>query len=304
MANARFLLTRYAWLSIATALCTIALKTGAFYLTGSVGLLSDAVESLVNLAGAILALAMLIVAARPADEKHPFGHSKAEYFASGFEGLLIILAACGIVYTAAGRFFHPEPLTQVGLGLLISLGASVANLFTARVLIQAGKKYDSITLEADGKHLMTDVWTSIGVMVGITFVWVSGWLFIDALVAAAVALNIFWTGGSLVRRSVDGLMDASLPKEEMRAIDGVMAKYRQEGISFHFLRARRAASKRFISVHMLVPGEWSVHRAHCLAEEFEKEVREALGTAMVTTHLESLDDSESFNHEGEPLPLE
>ena len=152
MVNARFLLTRYAWLSIATALCTIALKTGAFYLTGSVGLLSDAVESLVNLAGAILALAMLIVAARPADEKHPFGHSKAEYFASGFEGLLIILAACGIVYTAAGRFFHPEPLTKVGLGLIVSLGASAANLFTARVLIQAGKKYDSITLEADGKQ--------------------------------------------------------------------------------------------------------------------------------------------------------
>ena len=289
-------LTRYAWLSMATALLTIALKTGAYLLTGSVGLLSDAVESLVNLAGAMLALVMLSYAARPADEKHPFGHSKAEYFSSAFEGLLIIFAAIAIIYTASGRLFHPRPLEQMGIGLVASLIASLLNFATARILLRAGKQYESITLEADGQHLMTDVWTSAGVVVGLACAWLTGWIWLDAVIAILVALHIILTGAGILRRSFDGLMDAALPAEELEKITQAMATYQRQGIAFHELQARRAASERFIAVHMLFPGDWTVHRAHCLAEDFENDVRMQLKNTTITTHLESLEDSRSFHH--------
>ena len=289
-------LTRYAWLSMATALLTIALKTGAYLLTGSVGLLSDAVESLVNLAGAMLALVMLSYAARPADEKHPFGHSKAEYFSSAFEGLLIIFAAIAIIYTASGRLFHPRPLEQMGIGLVASLIASLLNFATARILLRAGKQYESITLEADGQHLMTDVWTSAGVVVGLVCAWLTGWIWLDAVIAILVALHIILTGAGILRRSFDGLMDAALPAEELEKITQAMATYQRQGIAFHELQARRAASERFIAVHMLFPGDWTVHRAHCLAEDFENDVRMQLKNTTITTHLESLEDSRSFHH--------
>jgi cation diffusion facilitator family transporter len=297
LAAQRVALTRYAWLSIATAVLTIALKTWAYLLTGSVGLLSDAVESLVNLAGAVLALVMLGYAARPADEKHPYGHSKAEYFSSAFEGLLIIFAACAIIIAATLRLFHPKPLEQMDIGLVVSLIAALLNFATARILLRAGRQYESITLEADGQHLMTDVWTSAGVVLGLVCAWLTGWLWLDAVIAILVGLNIIRIGWGFLRRSFDGLMDAVLPAEEVELIEKIMATYQERGIAFHALRTRRAASKRFVSVHMLVPGEWTVHHAHCLAEEFENRVRAQLKNTSLITHLESLEDSRSFHHD-------
>lgn len=287
-------LTRFAWLSIAAALTTIALKTSAYFLTGSVGLLSDAVESLVNLAGALMALGMLTIAARPPDDDHTFGHSKAEYFASGVEGLLILSAALAIGYTAVSRLLDPQPLEQMGVGLLVSSAASLVNFVVARILLQAGKKYHSITLEADAKHLMTDVWTSVGVIGGLAVAAVSGWSILDPLVALAVAANIVWTAIDLLRRSVNGLMDAALPEAEQQQIATIMAQYRQKQVDFHALRTRQAASRRFISVHLLVPGNWTVHDAHHIAEDFESDIRSALGDAIIHTHLEPIDDEISM----------
>ncbi len=288
-------LTRFAWLSIGAALTTIALKSAAYWLTGSVSLLSDAVESLVNLAGALMALSMLIIAARPPDEDHAFGHSKAEYFASSVEGLLILGAAVAIALTAIDRLLHPRPLDQMSLGLVISTGASVVNLVVAQVLIRAGKKYDSITLEADGKHLMTDVWTSVGVIGGLLVVALTGWTLLDPLMAILVAINILWTAFDLLRRSVNGLMDSALPEAELKLIAEVMDRYRARQVDFHALRTRQAASKHFLSVHMLVPGDWTVHDAHHLAEDFEGEIRGVLGDAIIHTHLEPAEDEISMN---------
>ncbi len=290
IANGRSSLTRFAWLSIAAAVTTIILKSVAYFLTGSVGLLSDAVESIVNLLGAIMALGMLTIAARPADDDHSFGHTKAEYFASVVEGILILVAAGGIAFTAIERIFSPRPLEQVGIGVVVSVGASVINFIVARILMTAGKKNNSITLEADSQHLMTDVWTSVGVIGGIILISITGWERLDPVVALIVAVNIVWTGIGLVRRSVDGLMDISLPGNEREAVESVMAKYRQKNIIFHALRTRQAASRRFISVHMLVPGEWTVHDAHHVAEDFEGDIRAILGEAVISTHIEPAED--------------
>ncbi len=287
-------LTRFAWLSIAAALTTIALKSIAYLLTGSVGLLSDAVESLVNLAGALMALGMLTIAARPPDDEHSFGHSKAEYFASGVEGFLILSAALAIGYTAISRLLDPQPLEQMGVGLLVSSAASVVNFVVARILLKAGKKYHSITLEADAKHLMTDVWTSAGVIGGLAVAAISGWSILDPLVALAVAVNIIWTAIDLIRRSVNGLMDSALPEAEQQMIASVMNKYREKQVEFHALRTRQAASRRFLSVHMLVPGHWTVHDAHHIAEDFERDLRAILGDAIIHTHLEPIDDEISM----------
>ncbi len=288
-------LTRFAWLSIAAAITTIAMKSIAYLLTGSVGLLSDAVESIVNLLGAIMALGMLTIAARPADEEHSFGHSKAEYFASVVEGILILVAAAGIAYTAIERLLNPKPIEQVGIGVLVSIGASVVNFVVSRILMTAAKKHNSITLEADSQHLMTDVWTSVGVIGGVALIAVTGWTRLDPIVALIVAVNIVWTGIGLVRRSVDGLMDIALPENEQKAVETVMEKYRQKKLEFHALRTRQSASKRFLSVHVLVPGSWSVHDAHHLAEDFEGDIRAALGEAIITTHLEPIDDEISMD---------
>lgn len=289
--RARASLTRFAWLSIAAAVATIFLKTTAYFLTGSIGLLSDAIESLVNLAGAIMALLMLTIAARPADESHVYGHSKAEYFASMVEGVLILTAAAGIVTTAIDRLLHPAQLQELGIGLGVSAVASLINFAVARILLNQGRKLHSITLEADAHHLMTDVWTSAGVIGGVAVAGLSGWTVLDPLLAIAVALNIVWTSFQLIRRSVLGLMDTALPQKERDLIEEVMKKYHSKGVTFHALRTREAAARRFISVHMLVPGKWTVHDAHHVAEDFEADVRAALGGVVtVFTHLEPVED--------------
>jgi cation diffusion facilitator family transporter len=283
-------LTRYAWLSISAALITIVLKTIAYLLTDSVGLLSDAMESIVNLVGAIIALSMLIIAARPPDDSHTYGHSKAEYFASSAEGILILIAAGGILWTAIERLISPHPLEKLGVGLTVSVGASLVNLVVARILITTGKKRNSITLEADGQHLMTDVWTSVGVIGGIAIVAVTNWYILDPILAILVALNIIWTGIKLLQRSVAGFMDASLPANEQQIVEKVIAIYQERGVKFHAVRTRQSAARRFVSVHMLVPGEWTVHDAHHVAEDFEGDVRSQLKDAIVQTHLEPMDD--------------
>jgi cation diffusion facilitator family transporter len=288
-------LTRFAWLSIFAALVTIGLKTGAYLLTGSVGLLSDALESLINLAAAVIALMMLKLAARPPDEEHAFGHDKAEYFASGMEGTLILLAAVGIIWTAGYRLFAPQPLEQISFGLVVTAAAAAINLIVGQVLIRAGRKHRSITLEADGKHLMIDVWTSVGVIVGVWAVSTTGWLFLDPLVALLVAANIIWAGAQLMGRSALGLMDTAISADKQKQIRAVLDDYKKKrGIEYHALRTRRAATRSFVSVHILVPGAWTVHEGHGLLEEIEADIRRDLDGAVIFTHLESLDDPASW----------
>ena len=286
----RRFLTRYAWLSAAAAILTIALKTAAYLLTGSVGLLSDAMESLVNLAGALMALAMLTVAARPADEDHAYGHTKAEYFASVVEGMLIVVAAVSIAVAAVQRLLTPRPLESIGVGLAVSVAASGINLAVALVLQRAGKRYGSITLEANARHLFTDVWTSAGVLAGVGAVALTGWGRLDPIVALVVAANIVRTGVAIMQRSVSGLMDVALPDGEQRAIRGVLQSHLADGVQFHALRTRQSGSRRFASVHVLVPGAWTVQRGHELLEEIEAQVRAAVPSITVTTHLEPLED--------------
>ncbi|MDO8988080.1 MAG: cation diffusion facilitator family transporter [Sideroxyarcus sp.] len=283
-------LKRYAWLSIAAAIATILLKGIAWWLTGSVGLLSDALESFVNLAGALMALAMLSLAAEPADDKHAYGHGKAEYFSSAFEGFLILLAAFSIAYAAIERLLHPQAIEEVGVGLMVSVIASVINLLAARELLKAGRAYNSITLEADAKHLMTDVWTSAGVIVGVGLVWVSGWLWLDPVLALLVAVNIVWTGWQLLQRSASGLMDEAIPAEQIGAIEAILAGYRKQGLDFHALRTRQAGRHAFISLHVLVPGEWSVQRGHDEVERIEADIRAVVPFSHLTTHLEPIED--------------
>jgi cation diffusion facilitator family transporter len=291
-------LWRFAWLSIAAALLTIGLKTVAFLLTGSVGLLSDALESLVNLAGALMALGMLSIAARPADADHPHGHDKAEFFSSGVEGTLILVAAACIAVAAVGRLLHPRPLEQIGIGLAVSVAASLVNLGVALVLLRAGRRNQSITLEANAHHLLTDVWTSVGVVGGVGLVALTHWLWLDAAVALLVAANIVWTGVDIVRRSVRGLMDTALAPTEQAAIEQALRPYRAEGVRFHALRTRQSAARRFVSLHVLVPGAWTVHEGHGLLERLEADIRRAIPDAAVLTHLESLDDSASWDDQG------
>lgn len=288
-------LTRFAWLSIAAALLTITLKTVAYFLTNSVGLLSDAMESCINLAGALMALAMLIIAARPADDDHNYGHSKAEYFSSGVEGILILIAAIFIGIASVQRFLDPKPIEQIGIGLIVSVIASLINLAVSLVLFKAGKKYNSITLEADAKHLMTDVWTSAGVVVGVGAVALTGWDRLDPIVAFVVACNIVWSGFSIVKKSVAGLMDKALSAEEQDSLLKVMEPYKHNGIEFHALLTREAGAKKFVSFHVLVPGNWSVQKGHQLLEQIEGELRKILPTVIVTTHLEPLEDPISYS---------
>ena len=287
-------LTRFAWLSIAAAIVTIGLKSLAYFLTGSVGLLSDAVESLVNLVAAIMALAMLIVAARPADKDHQYGHSKAEYFASGVEGILIFFAAVSIGVAAVHRILDLRPLEQAGVGLGIAVVASAVNLVVARILLHVGRKSDSITLEADARHLMTDVWTSVAVIGGVGAVAITDWEVLDPVVALAVAVNIVRTGFQLMRRSVAGLMDAALPPDEYEKLLTVLNKYKEQGIQFHAIRTRQGAGRRFVSIHVLVPGRWTTHKGHHVVEDIETDIRTALSGAIVFTHLEPVDDPLSF----------
>ncbi len=290
-------LKRFAWLSIAAAVATIALKTIAYLLTGSVGLLSDAVESLVNLVGAIMALSMLTVAARPADEDHAYGHSKAEYFSSGVEGTLILLAAISIGIAAVARLMAPQPIQQVGVGLAVSVGASAINLAVALVLLRVARQRHSITLEANAQHLMTDVWTSAGVVVGVVAVVATGWLSLDPIVALLVAANIVRTGSGIVRRSVLGLMDTALPADELAAVREALDSHLKDGVQVHAIRTRQSGARRFVSFHVLVPGGWSVRRGHDLLEDIEARVRAAVPNVTVFTHLEPLDDPSSWEDE-------
>ena len=297
MANQNFRqsLTRYAWLSIGAAVVTIGLKSGAYLLTGSIGLLSDALESVVNLVAAIVALGVLTIVARPPDDEHAYGHDKAEYFSSGVEGALILIAAASIIYTASERLLNPQPIEQIGLGLLISLGASVVNFVVARVLLQAGRRHHSITLEADSNHLMTDVWTSVGVVAGMGAVALTGWERLDPIVAMVVAANIIWSGIRLLQRSVLGLLDTALTASDQALVIAILTRYcEEEGIQYHALRTREAGARRFVTMHILVPGAWSVAQGHRLLERIEAEVYEALPGANVLTHLEPLEDPVSF----------
>jgi cation diffusion facilitator family transporter len=288
-------LTRFAWVSIAAAVFTIVLKAAAYGITGSVGLLSDAIEAVVNLIGGIMALSMLTVAARPADEDHAYGHSKAEYFSSGVEGGLIVVAAVSISATAVPRLLAPKPLSQIGIGLAISMAATLVNLVVSLLLLRVGRKHNSITLEANAQHLLTDVWTSVGVLVGVGLVALTGWQRLDPVVALIVAANIIWTGIRILQRSILGLMDTALSADDVAAVREVLDHYLGEGIQFHALRTRQAGSRKFVSVNVLVPGGWTVHRGHELLERIEGDIRLALPDSSAFTHLESLDDPASWD---------
>ncbi len=280
-------LTRFAWLSIAAAIITIALKSAAYWFTGSVGLLSDALESLINLAAAIVALFTLKIAASPADEDHAFGHDKAEYFSSGIEGTLIFIAALSIAYTAIQRLFAPQPLEQLGIGLVISGIATAVNLVVARILLKAGKNHHSIILEADGHHLMTDVWTSIGVVIGVGLVSLTGWLRLDPIVAILVALNIIWTGYGLIKRSVLGLMDTVVAPEIQTVAEDVLKKSAErEGITYENFRSRQSGMKKFFYVDIQFPNDWTIYKVHEIADQIEVEIQEKIVNSTVFTHLE------------------
>ncbi len=287
-------LTRFAWLSIGAALLTILLKAGAYRLTGSVGLLSDAMESGVNLAGALMALAMLTIAARPADEDHAYGHSKAEYFSSGVEGTLILVAAVSIAYAAIQRLIAPQPLEQIGLGLIVSVVAAAVNLGVAVVLLRAGRQYRSVTLEANARHLMTDVWTSAGVLLGLGLVAWTGWLRLDPMIALLVAANIVWSGVGIVRKSVAGLMDVAWPLEEQAQLEAILEPYLQDGVHYHALRTRQSGARRFASVHLLAPGDWSIQRGHDLAEQIEADLQASMPNATLFVHIEPEEDLASW----------
>lgn len=290
----------YALLSIAAAGLTIALKFWAYRLTGSVGLLSDAIESIVNLVAAVAAFWALSYAAKPADTDHTFGHSKAEYFSSALEGFLILVAAISIAIAAVERVFNPQPIEQLGLGLGMALVASAVNGGVAWILLKASRRFRSITLRADAHHLFTDVWTSVGVVVGIALVSLTDWLLLDPIVALLVAANIVWTGLRLLRETRDGLLDTALPKAAQQAIALILDSYIPQGVQFHALRTRMAGSRSFVSLHVLVPGAWTVQQGHDLCEAVEQAIAIALPGTDVTTHLEPLEDPISWEHQGTP----
>jgi cation diffusion facilitator family transporter len=284
----------YAFLSVGAALVTIALKASAYFVTGSVGLLSDAIESLINLAAALLAVWALTLASRPPDAEHTYGHAKAEYFASAVEGLLILIAAAGIGWTAWDRLLNLRALDHAWLGLAISLAAAAVNGAVALILLRAGQRLRSIALVADGHHLLTDVWTSAGVVVGVVLVQLTGWLILDPLAALLVAANIVWAGVRLLRDTASGVLDTALPSADQARIAAVLAPYQEAGLVFHALRTRTAGQRRFVSLHILVPGAWTIQQGHTLAEQIERAIIAALPKTTVFTHLEPIEDSVSW----------
>lgn len=305
-------LTVYGWLSIAASISTITLKTYAYWLTDSVGLLSDALESIINLVAAIIMLFVLHIAAQPPDETHPYGHEKIEYFSSGAEGVMILLAAFSISMTAWERLLFPKPLQQLDLGIVISVIASVINFIVAKILIHAGKKYRSIPLESDGKHLMTDVWTTIGILLAIGIIMFANaipesvnfahqfdfkWEILDPIIAIFVALNIVLAGLQLIRRTIAGLMDVALPIEEQAQIIAVFEEFSAaQGITYHAFRTRCSGTQRFVSAHILVPGNWTVQRGHDLVEEIEQKLNAIFEHIDIDTHLEPIEDPVSWEH--------
>lgn len=291
--SARF----YTLLSIGAALVTIALKAGAYILTGSIGLLSDAAESVVNLVAAIIATWAVTYAAKPPDEEHAFGHYKAEYFSSGIEGALILVAAGSIAIAAWGRLFHPQPLEQLGIGLGLSLVATAVNGALALAMLQASKRLRSITLRADAHHLLTDVWTSVGVVLGLVLVPLTHWFVLDPIIAFVVAANIVWAGIRLLHETGLGLLDTAMPAPDRRIVSDILARYDAQGIQFHALRTRVAGARRFIDFHVLVPGEWTVKQGHDLCEEIELAIARSFPGTYVFTHLEPLEDPVSWQDE-------
>jgi len=291
----------YLKLSIAVALATIALKTGAWWVSGSVSLLSDALESLVNLAGAMFALAMVTVAARPADDDHPYGHHKAEYFSSGFEGVLIFVAALAIVVAAVDRLLHPQPLEAVGLGLVLSVVSSAMNGALAWSMLKKARSARSMALEADARHLFTDVWTSAGVVVGLLAVMYTGWLWLDPVIAIAVALNILREGASLVWRSAAGLMDEAIEPETRAEIENVLEGFRHQAIRFDHVVTRRAGQRRFIDLHMHMPSSWTLGRAAAVRASVEQALMSAVPGLRATIQLLPLDVESHFGDEKDLL---
>lgn len=282
-------------LSIVAAILTLGMKFTAYYLTDSVGLLGDAAESLVNLVAALLAFSALVYAARPADRTHAYGHDKIEYFASGAEGTLIVVAAAGIVYSAVNRLVNPVTLHNLETGLLIALVASGVNLVVARILLKASRTHDSITLEADAKHLLTDVWTTIGVLVSLGVAEMTGLYLLDPIIALALAANIVFSGIDLLRRSFRGLMDYTLPAEEIVVIDRIIRRHNDQVQQYHNLRTRKAGPNRFIDFHILMPGKTSVQAAHDLCESIEAEIERKLRNTQVTIHVEPIEDKSSWD---------
>jgi cation diffusion facilitator family transporter len=288
----------YALLSIVASLLTTTLKFGAYALTGSVGLFSDAAESLVNVVAASVAFWALTYAARPPDIEHAYGHTKAEYFSSALEGALILFAAALIVYQAILRLLHPQPLERIGLGLALAVAGAAINAVVALILLRAGKRMRSISLEADARHLLTDVWTTVGVLVALALVALTGVRALDPLIALLVAANIIWTGVRLLKETGYSLLDAALPQEDLRTIEDVLVGFRRRGIEFHALRTRRSGTRRFVSVHVLVPGDWTVKHGHDVLEEIESALRQALPETTVFTHLEPREDPRAFLDQG------
>lgn len=288
-------LVRFAYLSVAAALVTMAIKGIAFLVTHSVGLLSDALESIVNLTAALVAVRVLNEIRKPPDKEHTYGHAKAEYFSSLFEGLLIGVAAISIAYAAIQRLLNPEEIQEISLGLTLALLASVLNLYVARLLIRRGREHNSIALEADGEHLMTDVWTSLGVLTGVGAVGITGWQVLDPVIAIILASKIGWTAVRLTQRSIQGLMDTSLPESQLQIITEILDQYRSKDVRFHALRTRQAGAHSFISVHVITPGKWSVREGHDLLESIEKDIQKAVPLASVFTHLEPLEDPRSWD---------
>lgn len=288
-------LTHYAWLSLAAAILTFLLKLGAWWLTDSVGMLSDALESLANVAAAFIALAALSVAARPEDEEHAFGHSKAEYFAAGTEGFLILLAAVAIGWTALERLLHPQPIENPAIGLAVLAVASGINFGVATTLARVGKKRNSIALRADARHLMTDVWTSGAVVVGVVSVALTGWQQLDPIMGLLLALHIIATGAKLIRESLHGLMDSGLSAEDLHATQKVLKSYAEKGVQHHALRTRQAGAVKFITVHLLMPGDWTIQQGHEVADRIETDFRQAIVGAVAFTHIEPVEDPSSWH---------
>ncbi|MDQ1250107.1 MAG: hypothetical protein QG597_4486 [Actinomycetota bacterium] len=291
----RSYLMRFVWLSVAAAVTTMTLKYVAYLLTGSVGLLSDAIESIVNVVAAVIALLALRAAAKPADDTHHFGRGKAEYLSSGIEGFMIFGAATAILVTSVPRLWSPEPLEDLGIGLAITVVATVINGLVGLTLVRAGQRHRSATLRADGHHLLTDVWTSIGVIIGVAAVAVTGWNILDPLIAIAVAINILFVGTRLIREAMRGLLDIALPEAESRAITAVLATHAVDGVTFHGLQTRESGKDRFMSVHVLVPGDWTVQRSHDVVEEVEADLRSAVTDLHVLTHVEPREDPRAYD---------
>lgn len=290
-------LQRYALLSIAAAVTTVSLKALAFWLTGSVGLLSDALESMVNIVAAVATWAAVTMAARPPDEDHAFGHDKIEFFASGFEGALILAAALGIFWAAIPRLMAPVAMEAAGLGLAVSALASGINLWVALTLLRAGRKHHSTALAADGRHLLTDVWTSVGVISGLVLTALTGWNVLDPVIALAVGCYVLWIGGRLIWEALHALLDKALPPEQMDAVNEVLKRYETRHVQFHALRTRWAGARQFVSFHVLVPDEWTVRRGHDLLEKIEADLRAVLPSGIIFTHLEPINDPASWDDE-------